>query len=138
MATEINLAGAEYNITMQQGSTCEILFTLKDGTTNDPIDITNFDVRMQVRKEYSSTDWMINCTLANGKLVKYAPTFGKFKLILTPADTAYASNSRIKFDKDTPDELAAVYDIEIEDSVGSWGTRKPFYGTFTIKREVTR
>lgn len=139
MATEINLLGLEVNPTVKQGNRIEIEFTVRDATST-PLDITGFDIRAQFRTSYASTQAVINCTLANNKLVKTDAANGKFVLRLQPADTSYSGNPLVKFTSDSPDTLALYYDIEVDDTAGAnnYGVQAPFWGTLTLKREITR
>jgi hypothetical protein len=116
------------NITMDQGSTLVYTFNLTN-TTGQPLSLTGFDARLQVRKSYGATAVEINCTIANGKLSW--GTVGQVILTLTPADT-----SSIRFASKDDAELVCVYDLEIIDGAGK--VYKPARGDFTLNREVTR
>lgn len=129
---DINLSGVRKDIQIDQGSTVEILFELRD-QDNLPLDLTGYDLRMQVRESYSSSSVLLNCTLANQKLSFTGQSIGKFRLFLTPADT-----TSIRFSKDSQDLFEAVYDVEVAAPTESPGTTKPWYGSFVVKREVTR
>jgi len=126
-----SLLGLEDPITMHQGNTADIVYTLTDSSTEAAIDLMDAIIRFQVRKSYGASDWVINGTIANNKIVIVDAAAGKFKLHLEPGDT-----SSIKFDSANPDSFEGVYDIEVVTT--TYGTQKPFYGTFTLNREVTR
>lgn len=127
--TTVNLEAAIVPITIEQGSSVEITFSLtRNGT---PFNITGYDLRLQVRDTYSSSSAVINATLANGKLAIIDATNGQFKFVLTPTDTTSIAPS--KFIDGT---YEAVYDSEIVSPTGV--VYKGSKGTFTIKREVTR
>lgn len=129
---DVTLTGVRKDIIIDQGSTVDIRFTLRDEDDN-PLDMTGYDLRMQVRSDYPSTSTLINCTLANGKLAWVDQDLGQFQLLLSPSDT-----TSIRFPADSPEQLDAVYDMEIVAPTSPPGTQKPWYGAFSIKREVTR
>ncbi len=129
---DVTLTGVQKDIVVDQGSTVVITWELRNAD-NSPLDMTGYNLRMQVREDYAATTTLINCTLANGKLEWVDRSAGTFKLILSPSDT-----SVIRFPRETPDRIDAVYDMEIEAPTTPPGTQKPWYGTFSIRREVTR
>lgn len=130
---DISLLGVQKDIAIVQGSSVRIEFELRD-EANAVLDMTGWDLRLQVRPSYASTDRVINATLANEKLEWIDATLGKFAFVLAPTDT-----SSIRFPKDTPDVYECVYDMEVAAPVGNThGTSKPWYGVFSIQREVTR
>lgn len=124
----IDFAAQENDITMDQGSALTLKIQLK--ASNVPINMTGYDLRMQVRRSYSDTTTLINCTLANGKLSWIDAALGKFQILLAASDT---SSIRFLSGEDTID---GVYDLEITDVSGN--TTKPMKGSFSINREVTR
>lgn len=124
------MADNTLDISMDQGSSLNYLFTLKN-THGDPIDITGYDVRMQIRKSYGSSNVSINCTLANNKVSISDAANGVVGLHLQPTDTAL-----IRFNAPEDDTLECVYDLEMSTPGGV--TFKVAKGTFTINREVTR
>lgn len=131
MATNdtINLNAATRNFSIEQGATVEVPFALT--RNGEPFDLSEFsDVRLQVRRSYS-TAWIINATLANGKMVWTNREMGQFKLVLQPNDTA-----EILFKKDEENAIKGVYDLELQDASGD--VYKGCKGSFTINREVTR
>jgi hypothetical protein len=118
------------NIVMDQGSSLEYTFSLtnEDGFS---FSLAGYDARLQVRRTYGDTSTLINCTLANGKLVISDVSGGELKLVLAPTDT-----SSIRFNNRDDEELEAVYDLELQSALGQ--VVKPARGTFTLRREVTR
>lgn len=119
------------NITADQGSSLSYVFTLKD-TGNSPFDLTDYDARLQVRRTFGDTAILVNCTLANSKLVKTNAAGGVLTLGIAPADT-----TGIRFNNKDDDTLEAVYDLEIQSNT-TGKVHKPARGTFTLNREVTR
>jgi len=123
------MAAATINLTVDQGSSKTILFTISaDGS---PQNLTGFDARLQVRRTYGDTRAELNCTLQNSKLQITDALAGKISLVLSPSDT-----SSIRMTNKDDDQLEAVYDLELVSAAGQ--VTKPVRGTFTLIREVTR
>lgn len=124
----VNLEAAVVPITIEQGKSVEIAFA---ATRNGvPFDLTGFDLRLQVRQTWESPA-LINCTLANGKLVWIDAAAGRYRLVLQPADTSLIQGSKF-----SDGSLECVYDSELISVAGTVYAGSK--GTFTIKREVTR
>jgi hypothetical protein len=117
------------NITVNQGTSLPYTFTLTY-LNNSVYDLTGYDARLQVRRTYGDTTWLINCTVANGKLTINA-TAGTITWHIIPSDTM-----SIRFNNKDDDTLDCVYDLEITAPTGD--IYKPAGGTLTINREVTR
>ncbi|TDK63561.1 hypothetical protein [Sapientia aquatica] len=117
------------NITVNQGTSLPYTFTLTY-LDNSVYNLTGYDARLQVRRTYGDTTWLINCTVANGKLVINAAA-GTITWHIIPSDTM-----SIRFNNKDDDTLDCVYDLEITDPTGN--IYKPAGGTLTINREVTR
>lgn len=128
MATTINLEAPEKHFRMDQGSDFDEQFNLTQASV--PLNMTGYTVRFQVRRTPSS-DWIINGTIANGKIVWVDQSQGQFKIVLTASDT-----SSIQFLKSDDNVINARYDIEIVSPAGV--VDKPCKGNFVIKREITR
>lgn len=125
MATDNTL-----DIVMDQGSSLTYVFNLKNANL-DPIDLTGYDVRMQVRKTYGAANSVISCTLSNNKVILTNASLGIITLALLPSDT-----SGIRFNEVDDDTLECVYDLEVQSTLGV--VFKPARGNFTLNREVTR
>ena len=132
MAT-IDLSAPPKDIIVAQGATIEVPLAIT--RNKQPYDLTGFTLRMQVRKNFSSTQVLINATTQNGKLVWQDQAGGTFKLLLAESDTATAGNPLIVFPKDT-DVLDCVFDIEVVSLDGF--VYKVARGSFSVEREVTR
>jgi hypothetical protein len=128
MSTTIDLSPAVRNLVIEQGQSAEINWAVTQGAT--PMNLTGFTARLQVRRTVADATTLINCTLANGKLVWVSQAGGTFKLVLVPADT-----TSLLFKKGE-DSIDAVYDLELESGAGV--VYKVCKGSFTINREVTR
>lgn len=118
------------DIEMMQGSSLTYNFKLKQ-ENGEPYVLTDIDARLQVRASYGATTPLINCTLANGKLVLTSAALGILSLVLAPEDT-----SPIRFAQKDDESFKMVYDLEIVSP--SAKVYKPATGTLTINREVTR
>lgn len=134
MATNSNISimGLKRDIEAHQGDHIEMHLTLAniDGTV---LNMAGYTVNAQVRKTYSSTEVVINCTTANSRIQWINQAEGKFKLILEPAAT-----TGIRFSSESPETWEGVYDIEINSNTDFPGVKKPWYGSFTLTREITR
>lgn len=130
-----------HDITVYQGKTYVEQFTVLvltnpllpwNATTNRYIalDITNYDVRMQVRPSFDSAVIKLTAlsTLTSPKFIKNN-TGGIITLTLLPADT-----SAIAF---AGEEANYYYDIELAHQSLSTVLLLSF-GSFNIKREITR
>lgn len=121
-----------YNIVMQQGSTYELLLTVKD-TNGDPKDLTDYSARMQIRSSYSSSTVAASLSTDTGELT-IDEGDGTILISLTAEQTA-----NIKVDlsgKGKPPSSSYVYDLEIID--GNDKVSKLLYGDVTVYGEVTR
>lgn len=87
-------AGATYKKTFQ--------WTIVNGTTSVPVDITGSTIRMQIREKINSPAILIELTTANNRIRLTDATNGVFQLYLTDAET-----SALGF-------KTGVYDIEIK------------------------
>lgn len=130
-----------HDITVYQGKTYVEQFTCQvltdpalpyNATTNPwiPLDLTTYDVRMQVRATYDGAAVKLSAlsTGASPKFVK-DNSGGIITLTLLPTDT-----STIVF---TGEQASYVYDIELVHQ--TYGTVLLLsFGAFNINREVTR
>ena len=129
-----------HDITVYQGKTYVEIFTVQvltdpsqdyDSILNPYIalNLTNYDVRMQVRSDYDSGTVKLSA-LSTGISPKFIKdnAAGKITLTLLPADT-----SAIAF---TGEEASYYYDIELAKNDGT--VLMLSYGSFIIKREITR
>lgn len=60
-----------YNFTIPQGASFTLPVVWKDKTTNEPVNLTGYDVKLQVRKEFSSSAviTLIDGTEADGVVI---------------------------------------------------------------------
>lgn len=119
-----------YNITCQQGSTFDMLVTLRypdpDSIVTDPTylnwDLTGYRARMQVRKYLESATPMITLTTENERIL-LGGTAGTIQLIIRSEDTATIG-------------FSGVYDLEIISPSNE--VDRVLQGNFNLSYEVTR
>ncbi len=103
------------NLLMDQGSDFETTFELYDDF-GEPLDLTNYTARGQLRKHYSSnTAYSFTCELAEGVL----------KITLSSGQTTVISPQRY------------VYDVEIVDVTAN-SVIRVVEGFVTVTPEVTK
>jgi lysophospholipase L1-like esterase len=118
------------DIQLDQGSSVNFTFTLRN-SQGDAFDLTGCDIHLQVRQQYGDSRTLISASLANGRIDLVNASQGVFALRLHPGDT-----TSIRFPNKTDDSLEAVYDVEVTTPTGL--VLKPFRGTLTVNREVTK
>ena len=118
------------NFEVDQGSSMTYTFNLKQ-QDGEPFNLTDIDARLQVRRSYGATSTLMNCTLANGKLVVVNAALGMLAWVISPLDT-----TGIPFAAKEDESLETVYDLELQSA--SAKVYKPCKGTLTLNREVTR
>lgn len=60
------MASAEYNFTIEQGTSFNKSFVWKDGT-GTPVGLLGYRIRMQVRQSTSAEDVLLEATTENGR-----------------------------------------------------------------------
>lgn len=110
-----------YDITIEQGATFTLSLTWKDSTGN-PVNLTGYSARMQVRTSYEAEDTLVSLTSSGGDIV-LGGALGT--IIITIAASA---TQTLQLDE-------AVYDLELVN--GATVTRL-LQGRATVSREVTR
>ncbi len=112
---------AKINLTIYQGSTFRQQFQWIAG--ENPVDLTGYKARMQIRPKITDDEVIIELTTENGGIIFDDPANGLFTLYI-PADKTAELNFK-----------NAVYDIEFDNN--GFVTRL-FGGTVTLSPEVTR
>jgi hypothetical protein len=120
------MAAGKYNIVIEQGATYDITIAYKD-SNNDPIDLTGFGGRMQIRPSIGSTTTYLCLSSSlqpDGTGLEFLSptTSGSIKVYISAA-----SSSMLTFDQ-------AVYDLEI--ASGSYVNRI-LQGGVKLSKEVT-
>jgi len=111
-----------YNFICEQGATFNRTFTIKDSSQN-PLDLTDFVARMQVRRDIDAAEPMIELTTENGG-IELGGEEGTVSLFISAGDTS-----------DIP--RSGVYDIEIQ-SDNSGEISRVLKGKFVLDPEVTK
>ena len=117
---------SEWNLAIDQGATWRLEVTYLD-PDDTPIDLTGFDVRMQVRRAYADNDGtaepFVDLTIGDGVTVTDAAG-GEFLLTIPKALTTTLPPGNW------------LYDLEIESSGGE--VTRLMYGRALVRAEVTR
>lgn len=115
------MAAAQHDITIEQGATFQMSLVWKDSTAA-PINLTGYSARMQVRRKYSSTDYLLNLV---------SPT----NIVLGGALGTIAVTAAATVTDDLPAK-PAVYDLELTSPTGV--VTRLIEGSVLITPEVTR
>lgn len=114
------MAAGRYNITIEQGATFNMDFTIKTDSSN--WNLTSYTARMQIRASAYSDVYVISLTDTDG--ITLGGSAGTVSILISAEDTA---------------EIAAgkyVYDFELESAGGEvW---RVLEGKCTVKAEVTK
>lgn len=113
---------ANYNITIEQGATFQFNLIWKDSSGN-PIDLTGYTAKMQVRQRYSSEDAALTMSTEAGTIV-LGGAAGTINITGPAVDTATITIKQ------------GVYDVELT-SAGGIVTRL-IEGCVAVSPEVTR
>jgi hypothetical protein len=116
------MSAGTHNITIEQGATfLRSLLYKEAGDAGDPIDLTDWTARAQMRPSAdSSTSYDFECVIADD------PTTGVITWSMSAEDTAAI----------VPMDSGFVYDLEIEHTDGT--VRRLLQGTVTLSAEVTK
>ena len=124
------MAAGNYSFTIEQGTTFTRVFKYKD-ENGAPVDLTGYDVRMQIRSSYDSAV-LASLTSGSGDFVVSVPPDAaegvtdknQIKLTISANNTAAYT-----FDQ-------ALYDIELESETGV--VTRLLQGKIKLSREVTK
>jgi len=102
----------QYNIVVEQGSTFTLSITYKD-SGGDPIDLSNFSARMDIRQDYASETALVALTSAAGGSGDTSGIFlggvlGTIVVVIANATTTGLTAPSTN-----------VYDLELRDSAGA-------------------
>ncbi len=111
-----------YNFTIEQGASLTRPFVWKDGN-GDPVDLTGYTARMQVRPTVQSSTVLLELTTANGRITLGGAN-GTVTLVISPQTSAGITWRR------------GVYDIELMSADGT--VTRFLEGEIQVSREVTR
>jgi hypothetical protein len=116
------MTAATYNFEIEQGTTFNKSFVWKDSSKN-PINLTGFSGRMQIRSSVKSADVLLSLTTENTR-ISITPLTGMVNILIDATTTAAITWSK------------GVYDLELV-GPGNVVTRL-LQGEITISKEVTR
>ena len=133
------MAAGKYNFIIEQGSTVDFSVDYKD-SSNNPIDLSGYDARMQLRPtKDSDTVYLtlssslgdcytgLNLSGSGGGLASKSPTLGSIGVYVSAA-----SSSALSFN-------TAYYDLEIASGSGDCAVvTRLIEGTVTLSKEVTK
>lgn len=123
----------KYNITIWQGATFGLNIIANDSNGN-PMNLTNYSARMQIRSSYDSTTVVESLTTANSEIT-ITPAEGKLELELSAVRTANIAVDLCNSDSKPP-KTTYVYDLELVDNANT--VTKLIYGDVVVYGEVTR
>lgn len=114
------MAASTYNLLIEQGATFTLSLVWKD-SEGDPVDLTGYSARMQVRPSVTSEDVLLSLTDQDGIVLGGD---GSIVVQASATQTAAISSKR------------GAYDLELEDQDGT--VTRLLQGVVTISPEVTR
>jgi|688.fasta_scaffold786987_2 hypothetical protein len=110
-----------YNFTLDQGSVWDLEIEYQD-PDGDPINLTGFTARMQLRKDYNNATADLTLTTGGGGIVITGAT-GTIDISVTAAQT------------ETLDPAFYVYDLEL---ISGSNISRLIQGQITVAEQVTR
>lgn len=113
---------AKYDIVCDQGATFSRELKWLDDSAN-PVNLTGYTARMQVRDEADSSTAALSLTTENSRIA-LGGTAGTITLLVSATDTAAVTAGEY------------VYDLEIVSGAGT--VTRLIQGCFTVDAEVTR
>jgi hypothetical protein len=122
------MAAGKYNLTIEQGTTIDLTLLYKDSGSN-PIDLTDYSAKMQIKSAYADKNPRTFLTLssslnADSTGLTLGGASGSINIYISAV-----SSSAINFD-------AAIYDLEITSPLGV--VTRILEGNAKLNREVTR
>lgn len=121
-----------YDISMQQGTTYELLLGVKnsDGSNKD---LSSSSATMQIRPNYASATVTDTLSTSSGEINIYTSN----SIIHVELSAARTANIKVDLNSNKiPPFSKYVYDLEFTDSAGK--SSKLIYGEVTVYGEVTR
>ena len=113
----------KYDFNVTQGANFKPSIIWKDANGN-PVDLTGYTAKMQVRKEPADTSYLIELSTANSRISIPTPANGTIEFNISSADTLGLASGTYK------------YDLMMTDSGGV--VTKLVYGAFTVDAGITR
>lgn len=113
----------QYNIVADQGATFTRTVTWLDANSQ-PVDLTGYSARMQVRQRYVSTSTVLSLTSTPAAGITLGTTNGQITIQVSATSTAAVAAGEYR------------YDLELVS--GSGVVTRLLMGSFTVRAEVTR
>lgn len=121
------MAAGKYNFVIEQGTTLDLEVAYKD-SNNNPIDLTDYKGRMQIKDKIGSSTTYITLSSSlesDGTGLDFGGTNGTIGIFISAN-----SSSALDFDK-------AVYDLEIASGSTYPVVTRILQGNVTLDKEVT-
>ena len=134
------MAAGNYNFTIEQGTTFQRTFKYKD-SEGTPIDLTNYDVNMDVRSSISDSTAILDINESSATKNGVDLTDDTFFTITSASVSASANEINLIIAADTTASISfdtAVYDIEISDNSTPKVITRILQGKIKLSKEVTR
>jgi hypothetical protein len=129
------MAAGRYLLTIEQGATTDLLLEYKDSNGN-PVDLSGYTARMQIRPSVDSSTVYLSLTQATGSDgtgLNLTPTSASLTLPTTSGSVGLfisaTTSSGLSFTE-------GVYDIELQSSTGV--VTRLLEGIVKLSKEVTR
>ena len=113
------------NLTIYQGSSFKKSWQITDKDSANPIDLTGYTARMQIRGKLKDIDPIVDLTTENGGItIEVAAETTTLSIYISATDTAAIEVAK------------GVYDLELIDT--SADVYRLMEGIVTVSKEVTR
>lgn len=113
------------SLTIYQGSTFQKSWSIVETGTDEPIDLSGYTARMQIREKLKSETVILELTTENGRItIDVGEETTTLTLYVDPETTAAITVAR------------GVYDLEIIDT--NYDVYRLMQGAVTVSKEVTR
>jgi hypothetical protein len=115
------MPASTYNLSIEQGATFRLALVWKD-SEGDPVDLTGYTARMQIRPAVASTEVLLSLTSGSG--ITLGGATGAVNVLATAAQTAAIDSKK------------GVYDLELQSADGT--VTRLLQGVVIVSPEVTR
>lgn len=125
------MTAARHDFTAEKGATFKRKLVYRD-PAGQPIDLTGWAAKFQVRDEFNSATALVSLTEANG--ITLGGATGEIEIRIS--DEAAAAIALANVGNAFPPTMRAVYDLTLTDAAGD--TFRIIEGLFLIKQGVSR
>ena len=119
----MGVCAGQYNIVADQGATLQRTVTWLDAN-DQPVNLTGYTARMQVRQRYVSTSTVLSLTSSPAAGISLGTTNGQITITVSATSMAAVEAGEYR------------YDLELVS--GSGVVTRLLMGSFTVRAEVTR